>query len=128
VGDVDFHDWSSIGTHNQVCYFLDVALPELHSNCITAISFTTYYGMLFGSFTCQKKIDIKPHYLTITQFEAFDTSNNTALLYNVVCSEFARASQTPPQLSVTCQCCTKKVCKQYRVGNKALFVQPQLLG
>ena len=36
-----FTDWSSTCTHYQVCCFSDVALPELHSNSITAISLTT---------------------------------------------------------------------------------------
>jgi hypothetical protein len=35
-----FADWSSTGTQYQVRYFSDVALPELHSNSVTAISFT----------------------------------------------------------------------------------------
>ena len=49
-----FADWSSTGTHYQVCYFSDVALPELHSNSVTDISFTTYYGMPFGSLRVKK--------------------------------------------------------------------------
>jgi hypothetical protein len=36
-----FANWSSTGTHYQVHYFSDVALPQLHSNSVTAISFTT---------------------------------------------------------------------------------------
>ena len=36
-----FADWASTGTDYQGRYFLDVALPELHSNSVTAISFTT---------------------------------------------------------------------------------------
>ena len=36
-----FADWWSTGTHYLVRYFSDLALPELHSNSITAISFTT---------------------------------------------------------------------------------------
>ena len=36
-----FADWSSTGTHYQVLYFSNVALPELHNNTVTAISFTT---------------------------------------------------------------------------------------
>ena len=31
-----FADWSNTGTHYQVSYFSDVALPELHSNSVTA--------------------------------------------------------------------------------------------
>jgi hypothetical protein len=58
VGDVGFRDWLSTGTHYQVRYFSDVALPELHSNGVTAISFTTYYGTPFGSL-CLKKIHVK---------------------------------------------------------------------
>jgi hypothetical protein len=54
VGDVGLHDWSSTGTHNQVRYFSDVALPELHSNIVTAISFATYYGTPFGSLRVKK--------------------------------------------------------------------------
>ena len=50
-----FADWTSTGTHYQVHNFSDVALPELHGNSITAISFTTY--ILWNAvwvFECQK--------------------------------------------------------------------------
>jgi hypothetical protein len=36
-----FANWSSTGTQYQVLYFSDVVLPELHSNRVTAINFTT---------------------------------------------------------------------------------------
>jgi hypothetical protein len=51
-----FADWSSTGTHYQVRYFSDIALPELYCNCVTAISFKTY--ILWNAvwvFACQKR-------------------------------------------------------------------------
>ena len=51
VGDVDFVEWLSTGTHYQVHYFSDIALPALHST-----SFTTY--ILWNAiwvFACQKR-------------------------------------------------------------------------
>jgi hypothetical protein len=88
-----FADWSSTGTQYQVCYFSDVALPELHGNGVTAISFTTYYGTPFGSLRVIK-----------------DTVALSKLDKKV------------------CKHRPQTMCLQYRVGNKALFDRPQLLG
>ena len=61
VGDVGFRNWSSTGTHYQLRYFSDVALPELHSSSVTAISFTTYYGTPLGSLRVKKDTRQKKH-------------------------------------------------------------------
>jgi hypothetical protein len=71
VGDVGFCDWSSTGTHYQVRYFSDVALTKLHSNSVTAISFTIYYGMPFGLCMSKKRYPSN-NYLTITLFDALN--------------------------------------------------------
>jgi hypothetical protein len=52
IVDVGFHNWSS--TSYQVRYYSDVSLPELHSNSVIAICFTTYYGTPFGSLRIKK--------------------------------------------------------------------------
>ena len=56
VGDVGFRRLRSTGAHYQVRYFSDVVLLELHSNSVTAISFTTYeLWNAVRVFACQKR-------------------------------------------------------------------------
>ena len=51
-----FAAWSSTGTHYQMRYFSDVALPELHSNGVTAFSFMSYIlWIAVWVFACQKR-------------------------------------------------------------------------
>jgi hypothetical protein len=57
-GDVGFRQLVEHRYTLTSVLFLDVALPELHSNSVTAISFTTYYGTPFG-FCVSKKIKVK---------------------------------------------------------------------
>ena len=80
MGDFGFRDWSSTGTHYQVRYFSDVALPELHSICVTDIAFMTYYGTLFGSLRVKKDTCQIALFDNYTIWRINDTSNNTALL------------------------------------------------
>ena len=139
VGDVGFHRLVEHGIHYQVYYLSDVALLELHSNTVIAslllASRHTYYGTPFGSLHVNLTHQI-------TQFNPLNKFFISHVNYSSVieCRMFWICTCKPS--ATTTISSTVKVqkslhtskhrpgtmCLQYRVGNKTLFVNPQLLG